>query len=151
MASTLTALIADPISYSICNTGDSRAYHYQAADHSFHQITVDQTVAQNMFNQGRITKEQVKSHPDRNVLASAIGIEGADAPMIPDLYNFDWEKGDHLLLCSDGLTDMIGDAMILQVMTNTRSVEKKYNQLLTLSLGAGGHDNITVILLENAS
>ena len=127
----------------VSNVGDSRAYLYTSE--MLTRITVDHSYVQMLVDSGKITEEEARVHPRRNEITRAIGI-------LPDVeYDFFWSKvrpGDILLLCTDGLTSVCSDNEIKQVLKSGKNIKHLVNRLINLANSNGGHDNITVILLE---
>ncbi|MGD0483152.1 MAG: protein phosphatase 2C domain-containing protein [Gemmatimonadales bacterium] len=140
MATTLTlALAVWPWAY-VVQVGDSRCYHY--CDGALHQITRDQTVAQDLVDKGILKAEQASASPLGSVLASAIG-GGAATPEVSRLDIH--ERGCVILLCSDGLTKHVTDAEIAERVGAMRSAEQLCRSLLALALERGGSDNVTIL------
>lgn len=142
MGTTLTVLWEDSEYVYIGHVGDSRAYLYR--DGSFRQMTEDHSLVGELLRAGAITAEKARTHPQRNVITQAVG---TDISVHPDVFRILKNPGDKWLLCSDGLTDMVEDHMILRVMDEYPPNEAA-EKLLTLALENGGRDNISVILLE---
>ncbi|HVF40392.1 MAG TPA: protein phosphatase 2C domain-containing protein [Gemmatimonadaceae bacterium] len=140
MATTLTVSIAVwPWTY-IVQVGDSRAYLF--SNGQLEQITRDQTVGQELVDQGVMSRDRLEQSPFRNVLSSAIGAEEA----LPDVTRVDIsERGSLILLCSDGLTRHVSDDEIAAAIRNMKSSEQLAKDLLALALARGGTDNITII------
>lgn len=147
MACTLIAVLADPNCVGWVNVGDSRLYHYSQS--SLTQVSADQTIAQTMLNDGRIKKEDLATHPDRNTLLYCLGVEAINQPVAPDSNLLNWQVGDKLLLCSDGLSDMVDSEGIARFLEN--NPQNATERLIEAALEAGGKDNITVIILENSA
>lgn len=143
MGTTVVSAILVDDDLLISNVGDSRAYLY--ANDILTQITVDHSYVQMLVDSGEITEEEARIHPRRNEITRAIGI-------LPDIeYDFFCSKvrqGDMLLLCTDGLTSVCNDSEIKQVLKSGKDLKQLVNRLIDLANGNGGHDNITVILIE---
>ena len=146
MACTLVAALADATHVGWVAVGDSRLYHYH--DGRLEQISEDQTVAQALVHAGRLAPQDMATHPDRNTLQYCLGVERIDAPLQPQTGVLQWQPGDRLLLCSDGLTDMVSDTVIEHIMQASQG-DACVEQLVAAALEAGGRDNITVILLSH--
>lgn len=125
----------------VLNVGDSRAYLVRAGHLT--QLTRDHTLIDAYMREGRLTPEQAARHPDRHVLTRAIGLE----PVLQsDLFTIDVFIGDVLLLCSDGLTKMLPDARIMDIVHSHRDNPSHTTQaLIQAALHSGGVDNITVV------
>ncbi|BDX06381.1 PP2C family protein-serine/threonine phosphatase [Planctobacterium marinum] len=146
MACTAVAVIADEHRVGWVNVGDSRLYHFSKGQ--LQQITEDQTVARCLFNEGRISEAELTNHPDKNTLMYCLGVESVNNPIEPQTGTFDWQPGDILLLCSDGLTDMVNDEKIAELLTNNIP-EGSVAALIDAALNAGGKDNITIVVVLN--
>ena len=146
MSCTLIAALIDTKHVGFVNVGDSRLYLF--SEQKLQQQSHDQTIANALLNDGRISPDDLASHPDRNVLQFALGVEGLNAPIEPQVSQFTWAIGDKILLCSDGLTDMVSDESIQQTLRDFEG-DKAVNQLIEQALAAGGKDNITIMLAEN--
>lgn len=127
--------------YIVGHVGDSRTYQFR--DGELRQITKDHSLVQNQLEQGLITQEEAKKHHLRNIVLRAVGIQ----PSIElDMIRGKTLPGDIYLLCSDGLTDMIDDALIQDILSSPMGLADKVEQLIEQARSAGGHDNITVVL-----
>jgi len=140
MATTLTLAVAVWPRMYVVQVGDSRCYRYW--DGELHQVTRDQTVAQELADQGVLPRENVSTSPLSNVLASAIG--GHEAK--PETSVLDIPTGCVVLLCSDGLTKHVSDAEIAEHIRAMTSSEQLCRGLVDKALERGGTDNITVIV-----
>jgi serine/threonine protein phosphatase PrpC len=140
MATTLTLFIAVwPWAY-VVQVGDSRCYHYR--DGELKQLTRDQTIAQDLVDQGVLAPERVAKSPFSNVLASAIGADAA----LPEVSRAKIDARGIFLLCSDGLTKHVKDDEIAAELKSLTSSEQSCRRLLELALERGGTDNITVLI-----
>ena len=126
----------------IAHVGDSRAYLFRGGE--LRPLTRDQTVAQTLADAGAIRPEEVATHPSRNVLVGAITTRQGDSPA--ELHHLRLEDGDQILLCSDGLTDMVADAAIAGILARAGAAAEACRALVDLALEAGGKDNVTVVL-----
>jgi serine/threonine protein phosphatase PrpC len=144
MATTLTLLIAVwPWAY-VVQVGDSRCYYYHEGE--LKQLTRDQTIAQDLVDQGVLAPERVAKSPFSHVLASAIGADAAMPEVSRQRLNAD--RTGKLLLCTDGLTKHVKDEEIAAEMKVLTSSEQSCRKLLDLALDRGGSDNITVIIAQ---
>ncbi len=125
------------------HVGDSRAYVFRKRGR-LERLTRDQTMAQSLADSGAIRQEEVETSPYRNVLTSALATRGAFVQV--QLKRSRLEDGDQLLLCSDGLTDMVPDEMIARVLKESRTSAQACRRLVDLALENGGKDNVTVVL-----
>jgi len=141
MATTLSlGIVVWPWLY-VLQVGDSRCY----VDHegALRQVTRDQTIGQNLVDEGVLKKEQLKSSPLNHVLASAIGASEA----MPEVSRFDVrQRGTVILVCTDGLTKHVSDAEIGERLGRMESSEQVCHELLELALERGGSDNITLVV-----
>jgi protein phosphatase len=125
----------------VLQVGDSRCYVYQ--DGVMRQVTRDQTVAQNLVDEGILKQEQLKASPLNHVLASAIGASEA----MPEVSRVDVrQRGSVILVCSDGLTKHVPDDEIATRLGSMESSEQVCHDLLQLALERGGTDNITLVV-----
>jgi protein phosphatase len=144
MATTLTLFIAVwPWAY-VVQVGDSRCYHYYGG--VLKQMTRDQTIAQDLVDQGVLAPERISKSPFSNVLASAIGAEAAE----PEVSRVKMDGRGIFLLCSDGLTKHVADDEIAAELKGLKSSEQSCRRLLELALERGGSDNVTVLIARAA-
>ncbi|HEX6945938.1 MAG TPA: PP2C family serine/threonine-protein phosphatase [Acidimicrobiia bacterium] len=143
MGTTMTLVTLDPAGKArFAHVGDSRAYHYRKGE--LRQVTQDHTVAAEYVSQGRIAPEEAASHPQRHMLTRTLGLTRF---VNVDEIDLDLEAGDRILLCSDGLTEMVPDKLIGEVL-DEKGVEEAAWRLIDLANAAGGLDNISVIVIE---
>ena len=126
----------------IINVGDSRAYHISHSSNSIYQITKDHSLVEELVEFGAITKEQARSHPQRNVITRALGSEES---VESDYFEFSLQSGDILLLCSDGLSNMVTDLEMLDYANVYQDPELVCRSLMSKSLKRGARDNVTVL------
>ena len=145
MGTTMTALYlpGDGTAYC-CHIGDSRLYLYR--DGVLQQLTKDHTYVANLQEKGEITEEEAFVHPQRHMLLKALGVE---EEIMADVLHFELQGQDRLLLCSDGLSDMLRDVEIASIIGD-EDVQQAAYRLLELSLVNGGRDNVTLILIDLA-
>lgn len=134
--------IMDGVAHT-ANVGDSRLY--LIGDAGMQQITQDHSLVEEMVRLGQLTKEEARRHPDKNIITRAIG---AGKIVQIDFFEYDIKDGDKILMCSDGLTNMVEDSDIEQIVKNGKSVEEQANELIKVANDHGGKDNIAVILIE---
>jgi serine/threonine protein phosphatase PrpC len=145
MGTTCTVLLESEGLIYIAHVGDSRIYIH--TDKKLYRITKDHSYVQGLVDKGEITDQQMETHPNKNQLTRALGIaaevevEVASKPILA-------KSGDSFLLCSDGLNGLINDRMINSVINTINTLETKCNNLITMAEAAGGHDNISVDLIE---
>ena len=144
MGTTLVAasLIGDRL--QVANVGDSRLY---VIGEEITQITVDHSLVEEMVRVGTIDKEMARSHPRKNIITRAVGV----MPTIqPDFFTVTIKKGEQVLLCTDGLTNMLEDEEISKIVKSRGTVEEKVKTLVAEANRRGGKDNISVVLLDPA-
>jgi protein phosphatase len=141
MGTTLTGVLVEGRDALLVHVGDSRAYLLR--DGKFLQLTEDHTLVQALIDQGRITRDDVATHPHRSVITRAIGV--ADDVEI-DSQRLTLHDGDRLVLCSDGLSGVVDDATIADVLRQ-HSPEDAPERLIELANAAGGPDNITALVI----
>ena len=141
MATTLVAAtVRDDTAY-ILNVGDSRAY---IIGDVITQITWDHSYVGELIREGKISKDEARFHKKNNVITRAIG---AEATVEPDYFQVKMEYGETILLCSDGLYNMVSEHTIKQVVNSNNSLRAKVEKLIQLANDAGGRDNIAAVLI----
>ena len=143
MGTTCTACMLEESRLVIAQVGDSRAYLLHSG--TLTQLTRDHSLMANMIEAGQITPEEARFHPNRSIIKRALG---NDPDTIPDLYEINVEAGDRLLVCSDGLTSMVEDDDIAEIMTKQVDPQKCAIALVNAAIAAGGADNVTVIVAD---
>lgn len=139
MGTTIVAAVASPDTLCVAHVGDSRAY--LLCDGVLKQITRDHSVVQQMIERGQLTQTEARTHPRKNFITRALGVENT---VMSDYTEIAWHPGDRLLLCTDGLTNMVEDAALEKLLGEPDAADK----LIEAALSAGGNDNITVCLIE---
>ncbi len=143
MGTTLTAALLEEGRLWLCHVGDSRAY--LIADGSMRQVTRDHSLVGEMLRKGDLTEDEAMVHPQRNVLTQALGTrERVEA----DLEEVLLEPGEIILLCTDGLYNLVRSEEMAEVVSSSRDLQKAVSTLVDMANRRGGHDNITVLLLE---
>ena len=139
-----TVVVATVIGDELCvaNVGDSRLY---LASDSLEQITKDHSYVQEMVRRGEISPEAARLHPDRNIITRAVG---GGYGIEVDFFEVELKEGDQILMCSDGLTDMLEDEEIFEIIKEKQKIEDAVEELIEAANDYGGNDNITVILTE---
>lgn len=145
MGTTLVLAISTNDYVLFGNIGDSSGFAMK--DNHIHKITYDHTLVNLLVTAGELTEEQAKDHPKRNVLMKALG---ANDPVEIDIFDCDIEVSD-ILLCSDGLTNMLNQESIERVLLSDYSVEDKVIRLIKKAINRGGTDNVSVAYLERFS
>jgi len=143
MGTTLTAVYVDGADLAIAHVGDSRAYVLR--DGELTRLTHDHSLVEELMRRGKLTPEQAAEHPQRSIITRALGIE-PDVEV--DTWTYPGRAGDIVLLCSDGLTSMIDETMVAEVLRDEPDLERAGERLVAAANEAGGRDNITVVLFR---
>lgn len=149
MACTLTAVVLDATTLTVAQVGDTRLYRWSASD-GLQQLTKDQTVAALLVERGQLAEKDAETHPDSNVLAQAIGLEGTQGPLRAVIESRPWSDTDRLLICSDGLSNMVSDEAMASLFADVGELHALPDVLINAALDAGGRDNVTVIVAGQA-
>ena len=146
MGTTLTlAMITPDGAVDMAHVGDSRAYRLSGG--VLEQITTDHSYVAEMIEAGQLTPREAEDHPYRSVVTRAIGL---DLGVVVDSHKFKLAAGDHLLLCSDGLTSMVDDPTIQSILGSAMPLSEVAGALVDAANLADGADNITVVVVELA-
>jgi protein phosphatase len=143
MGTTLTAVVADDDGLHLAHVGDSRAYLVR--DGRLKQLTKDHTVVQKLVDEGRLTEIEAGMHPQRSILTNALGV---DEEIRVDEETVEVRSGDRLLLCSDGLTGMIDDDRITEIIGAHDDPQAACDALVDAANEAGGQDNVTAVIID---
>ena len=144
MGTTVVAAVCLEGRLEVANVGDSRLY---IVNSDIRQITRDHSLVEETVRMGGIPREEARNHPDKNIITRAVGA----AEMVePDFFSVPYEKGDIVLLCSDGLTNMLEDEEIRMIISGARDIVEMAQELVKAANERGGRDNISVILVESA-
>ena len=127
----------------VANVGDSRLYLVD--ENKISQITKDHSLVEEMVRMGEISRDDARNHPDKNIITRALGA-GRDVDV--DFFDIRLTPGDILLLCSDGLSNMVPDEDIRQVILTSETLEETGLRLVSMANDNGGRDNIAVVLVE---
>lgn len=141
MGTTIVAAVIDGNTLYIANVGDSRLYLID--DDRIDQITLDHSLVAEMVRSGRISPEQMRNHPEKNIITRAVGGEES---VEADFFDVGLHKGDVVLLCSDGLTNMVEDEQIFRIIRREKTLRDAGQKLISAANSAGGRDNISVVL-----
>jgi serine/threonine protein phosphatase PrpC len=145
MGTTVVMALLDGDTGLIGHIGDSRAYRLRSGQ--LMQLTEDHTLVNELTKSGQLSPEEAAHHPRRNVLTRALG---TDHDVDVDVQIIDWETGDRLLLCSDGLSGLVEPALLLATLEDQDAkLEQQAQKLIDLALAAGGDDNVTVVLVAD--
>lgn len=129
----------------VANVGDSRLY---LINDKIEQVTIDHSLVEEMVRMGSISREAARNHPDKNIITRAIG---AQDTVEADIFTLEVNVGDMILLCSDGLTNMIEDEDILKILKSGESLKDMAEELVRTANNNGGKDNISLIIIERAA
>ena len=143
MGTTVVAASCEGSKLSVANVGDSRLY--VVGGHEIRQITRDHSWVEDMVRSGGMGREEARNHPDKNIITRAIG---AEESVKTDFFSVKLEEGDMILMCTDGLTNMLSDEEIRMVLDGARDIVEKAEELVRRANENGGRDNISVILIE---
>ncbi len=143
MGTTLVAAVVDDRLVYLVNVGDSRGYHI--GPEGIRQVTRDHSVVADLVERGEITREQARSHPKKNLITRALGTED---PLQTDLYTVERREGEMILLCSDGLSNVVTDQEMLFELVHGGPAEGGCRRLLDLALSRGAPDNVTAVLIQ---
>jgi len=143
MGTTLTAALIDENKVHLVHVGDSRAYLVR--DGALTQLTEDHTLVHRMVLEGEITPEEAETHPHRSILTRALGV---DESVQVDEGDVQVESGDRLLLCTDGLTGMVPEGQIQEILRDAADPQEAVDRLVKVANRAGGIDNITAVVLD---
>jgi len=143
MGTTCVAAFVTANTAYIINVGDSRAY--LIAENGLHRITTDHNVSTLLFEQGKITEEEVENHPQKHMLVRAVGVEKT---VTADTFILDYTDKISLLLCSDGLSGYCSDDEIYSVIAKAE-FDDIAQELINLALNKGGRDNVTVAVISD--
>ena len=143
MGTTLTAIAISDGSAHLAHVGDSRCYLIRAGEMT--QLSSDHTLVARMVAEGKLTPEQAETHPQRSILTRALG---AEPEVDVDTLEIQLQAGDRLVLCSDGLSSVIGEDQILATVQDSKDLKELCKRLIEAANQRGGPDNITVVVVE---
>ena len=143
MGTTLVAVTVVGYYAYVANVGDSRLY--VSDEQGLVQITRDHSWIAEMVMRGELSKEEARNHPDKNIITRALG---ASEEVDIDFFDVQLEEKNRILLCSDGLSNMIADEQIQEIIQSSENIEQSGRQLVATANTNGGRDNISVILIE---
>lgn len=143
MGTTAVAAVLSGRDLCVANVGDSRLYVVNSRE--IRQITRDHSWVEEMVRRGGMGKEEARNHPDKNIITRAVG---AEETVKTDFFQVRLEKNDTVLMCSDGLTNMLEDEEIRIILDGARDIVEKAQGLVEAANECGGKDNISVIVIE---
>ena len=141
MGTTMVAVLAGAEEAVILNEGDSRCYHIN--DEGIVLVTRDHSLVEDLVERGELTREQARTHPHKNLITRALG-----AVLMADCFRQPLAPGDYLLLCSDGLSNVVNEQEMLYEVVHGGAPEQCCQRLLNIALSRGAPDNVTVVLMR---
>lgn len=142
MGTTLVVATFIDKSLYIANVGDSRLY---IINNEIQQITRDHSLVEEMISLGEIDRKNARTHEKKNIITRAIGV---DAEVMADFFEVEYSKGDIIMMCTDGLSNMIDDSDIKAIVNDGNDLSEITNTLIDVANNNGGKDNISVVLIE---
>ena len=143
MGTTMVAVLIVENTAYLLNIGDSRAYHIN--EEGITRLTRDHSVVEDMVARGDITPEEARTHPRKNLITRALG---AEERIRADLYEKELTGGDYLLLCSDGLSNILSDQELLYEVIHGGEPADCCQRLLNITISRGAPDNVTAVLFQ---
>lgn len=143
MGTTLVACLVEQGHSLLLNVGDSRAYRINEG--GIRQITRDHSVVEDLVKSGKLTREEARNHPRKNLITRALGCE---PQLRADLFQEDTAQGDWLLMCSDGLSNMVTEQEMLYEVIHGGDANTCCQRLLDIAMHRGAPDNVTVVLIR---
>ena len=143
MGTTLTAAISTDGGEVVVNIGDSRLYH--VTQNSIIQITKDHSVVEDMVSRGDLTRAEARKHPNKHLITRALGTSNEEEP---DVFFLNLAPGDYILLCSDGLSNVVMDSEILFELQRGAGVRESCERLVEMALSRGAPDNVTAVIFR---
>lgn len=142
MGTTVVAATLIGTKLQVGNVGDSRLY---VVNDDIVQITRDHSLVEEMIRMGGLEREAARNHPDKNIITRAVGVRET---VEIDFFSIELKEGDTVLMCSDGLTNMLEDEEIRMILSGQRDIVEKAEELIKAANSNGGKDNIAVIIIE---
>lgn len=142
MGTTLVAALAGENEAVILNEGDSRAYYINQDGITL--VTRDHSLVEDLVERGELTREQARTHPHKNLITRALG---AEPVLMADCFRKEMAPGDYLLLCSDGLSNVVGEQEMLYEVIHGGEADSCCQRLLDIALNRGAPDNVTAVLV----
>ena len=143
MGTTLVAALILSREVYVVNVGDSRCYIW--SEDGLHQITTDHSLVQALVDIGDITPEEARTHPKKNLITRAVGIEDT---VVCDVFRHERWPGSVLLLCSDGMSNVVTDEIIENVLSRRMTAQDTASELLSLAVEQGAPDNVTIVTTQ---
>lgn len=146
MGTTLTAALVIDTTLYVANVGDSRAYLFSPVDGQIRRVSHDQSLVQELVDAGELREDDVYTDPRRNIILASLGAESHDSGV--EIFIEDLKLGDRILLCSDGLWEMIRDPHISDVVRTATDPQQCAEELIRLACKNGGVDNVTAVVVD---
>ncbi|MCT4584886.1 MAG: Stp1/IreP family PP2C-type Ser/Thr phosphatase [Peptostreptococcaceae bacterium] len=143
MGTTLTTIIINDDILIIANVGDSRCYIFR--DNKLKKLTVDNSLVEELLERGFITKEEAKDHPQKNIITRAVGI---DENLLIDMYEYDLENNDIIILTTDGVTNSLEDFEIENILNQNMNMKNFCSKIVEESNFKSGSDNISIVSVK---
>lgn len=143
MGTTIVAALAGGAEAVILNEGDSRAYHINSE--GIVLVTRDHSLVEDLVERGELTREQARTHPHKNLITRALG---AEPILMADCFRQPLAEGDYLLLCSDGLSNVVNEQEMLYEVIHGGAERDCCQRLLDIALSRGAPDNVTAVLVK---
>ena len=142
MGTTLVAATIQNGILKVANVGDSRLY---LVNSRIQQITVDHSLVEEMVRMGGLNREQARNHENKNIITRAIG---AQSDIKPDFFEVELQAGDRIFMCTDGVSNMLTDEEILEILTEEGTEEERVDKIIATANANGGRDNMGIILVS---
>lgn len=137
----VAATVVDKMVY-VMNVGDSRLYFY---DGSLKQVTMDHSLVEELVRAGELDRLESRNHPQKNIITKAVGVS---ENIQPDFFMLDIQEGEKILLCSDGLTNMVDDEKLEEIISEPENLNQMAQECIDEALFYGGLDNIAVVIAQ---
>ncbi|MDD7113178.1 MAG: Stp1/IreP family PP2C-type Ser/Thr phosphatase [Lachnospiraceae bacterium] len=137
----VAATVVDKVVY-VMNVGDSRLYYY---DGNLKQVTMDHSLVEELVRAGELNRQESRNHPQKNIITKAVGVS---EDIQPDFFMLDIQEGEKILLCSDGLTNMVDDEKLEEIMSESEELNQMAQECIDEALFFGGLDNIAVVIAQ---
>ena len=142
MGTTLVAATIQDGILKVANVGDSRLY---LVNKEIKQITIDHSLVEEMIRMGGLDREQARNHENKNIITRAIG---AQKEIVPDFFEVKLQEGDRIFMCTDGVSNMLTDEEILEILNGEGTEEEKIDNIVAMANAHGGRDNMGIILIN---
>ncbi|TQV73059.1 serine/threonine-protein phosphatase [Aliikangiella marina] len=148
MGTTVVALTSNNVNYQVSWVGDSRAYLWDKNKQQLTQLSEDHSLMVRLLKSGLISAEDAKNHPQRHMITQCLGSVEIENVLV-DNYFGSWQAGQQILLCSDGLSDDVSEAAMVDILQLEISSQEKLAKLTDIAKNLGGRDNISIVLVDS--